>query len=97
MDTHCSYKQKQVDLEPKYHQEQRTIQISELDMKIDYLTNIITQLQQEIKIEIKGKEDLAWIYEQVMQSNVDTLTQTLEGSKKMTLKNKTLKDVTLLK
>lgn len=66
-------------------------------MKIEYLTNIITQLQQEIKIEIKGKEDLAWIYEQVMQSNVDTLTQTLEGSKKMTLKNKTLKDVTLLK
>lgn len=71
--------------------------MGDLDGKISYLTEIIERLQFEIKQEVQAKVEIARVYEEVMKNTVHTFNQTMGTSKITTLRDKTLKPVTLIK
>ena len=70
IDTHSTYKQKQVEMEPHYYQTRKEEVIDEWDGLIENLKGYISQLQTEIKVEVTAKHELIKIYETAMNSSV---------------------------
>jgi len=70
IEAHKEYKQKQIELEPTYYQERKEEVITEWDDLIEGLRGYVEQLQQEVKIEVNAKAELAKIYEVAMNGSV---------------------------
>ena len=70
IDTHSSYKQKQIELEPTYYLERKTQVIDEWDSLIGNLRAYIDQLNNEIKIEVTAKNELVKVYEATINGSV---------------------------
>lgn len=68
--THGTYKQKQIELEPTYYQNRKAEVIDEWDNLIANLRGYVDQLQMEIKIEVTAKAELIKIYEAAMNGSV---------------------------
>jgi hypothetical protein len=69
-DTHNDFKQRHLHLEPMYYQQRKEEVIDEWDNLIEGLRGYIEQLQEEIKLEVNAKAELAKIYEVAMNGSV---------------------------